>query len=784
MRKVIFFGLLFLSVCSLTAQDKNTFISGVIKNKDHRAVPEAYVYLKNTSHYTYPDNEGKYRLNLSKGTYELIVSAIGYKEIHQSITIEKGEELKLDFTLEEDEETVLDDVFIVSKSDLTKVQESSFNVAALDTEKLHNSSLDISDALDKVSGVKVRRSGGMGSDYNVMLNGFTGNHVKYFIDGVPMEGMNSAFQINNIPVNMAKRVEVYKGVVPLNLGSDALGGAINIITDEKRQNFVEASYSYGSFNTHKSFVNGVYTSKKGFRAQLTAYQNYSDNDYKVDGDIVDLENNQYTGDVRRVRRFHDRYKNYTIKGRLGFVNTSFADQLLVDFTYGDEYDEIQHPAYMKIAFGQKYTTSKTLMPGLVYKKDDLLIENLDVSLTANYNFGKSKNIDDSNRFYNWLGEYIEKDAKGEFNYSRRHFKNENASVNANINYTLKEKHAFTLNNVLNYFKRKDWDNAEPQATDNFPSETIKDILGAGYSFKPTEDWSISAFSKYYYNQVKEYADPNSSGSFEHIQASTEDLGYGLAGSYFITENLQLKTSYEKAFRLPTSRELFGAGNDFELGNPDLKSESSDNFNLGLNYTFFPAKKHLINIDGSFIYRDIKDFIRQVPDPSDGVLKPGNEASVKNRGVDIGLTYKYDQLFSVENNLTYQDLRNKLKYKTGKNVVSTIYNDRIPNLPYLYGNSTATLYLQDLLTKKDNFSISYHFNYIHNFDYSYESYGGVKIPTQVAHDIGIDYSLQNGRYNFSFLAGNILDEKLYDNFSLEKPGRHFSIKFRYFLDQFN
>jgi hypothetical protein len=47
----------------------------------------------------------------------------------------------------------------------------------------------------------------------LMLDGFSGKHVKIFIDGVPQEGVGSSFGLNNIPVNFADRIEVYKGVV-------------------------------------------------------------------------------------------------------------------------------------------------------------------------------------------------------------------------------------------------------------------------------------------------------------------------------------------------------------------------------------------------------------------------------------------------------------------------------------------------------------------------------------------------------------------------------------------
>ena len=43
-----------------------------------------------------------------------------------------------------------------------------------------------------VPGVKLRETGGMGSDMQLMLDGFTGKHVKIFIDGVPQEGAGTA----------------------------------------------------------------------------------------------------------------------------------------------------------------------------------------------------------------------------------------------------------------------------------------------------------------------------------------------------------------------------------------------------------------------------------------------------------------------------------------------------------------------------------------------------------------------------------------------------------------
>ena len=171
---------------------------------------------------------------------------IGHETFVESIIIEPGKEVNKNITLKGLE---LDEVIVLGKSRLQKINESAYNVVAIDTKDLYNSTLGVSSALDRISGVKIREVGGLGSETQVNLNGFTGKHIKLFMDGVPMEGAGSSFQINNIPIHLTERIEVYKGLVPIEFGADALGGAINIVTKKTNRSYMDASYSYGSFNT-------------------------------------------------------------------------------------------------------------------------------------------------------------------------------------------------------------------------------------------------------------------------------------------------------------------------------------------------------------------------------------------------------------------------------------------------------------------------------------------------------------------------------------------------------
>ena len=380
-------------------------VSGKVISKEKQEVVDfATVYLKGTTYGCTTNEEGIYHLHAPAGKYTLVVSAIGYETIEKPITLVHGERIKMNVMIAPSV-TELDEVVVVSNG-VSRVKRSAFNAIAVDTKEFQNSTKNLSDALAKAPGMKLRESGGVGSDMQLMLDGFSGKHVKIFIDGVPQEGVGSSFGLNNIPVNFADRIEVYKGVVPVGFGTDAIGGVINIITKKKRDRwFLDASYSYGSFNTHKSYVNFGQTFKNGFTYEINAFQNYSDNDYHVDAPVEDFETGRIDKDKRvRVKRFNDTYHNEAVIGKIGIVDKKWADRLMLGFTYSHMYKEIQTGVRQEIVYGEKHRKGHSLMPSLEYNKRDLLIKGLNVALTANYNKNATANIDTASYKYNWLGD--------------------------------------------------------------------------------------------------------------------------------------------------------------------------------------------------------------------------------------------------------------------------------------------------------------------------------------------------------------------------------------------
>lgn len=161
-------------------------------------------------------------------------------------------------------EVTLGEVTVMANG-VGRVKQSAFNTVAISTREMQNTTKNLSDALAKAPGLRLREAGGVGSDMSLMMDGLSGKHVKIFIDGVPQEGVGASFGLNNIPVSFADRIEVYKGVVPVGFGTDAIGGVVNVVTNRKYRGWhLDASYSYGSFNTHKSNISFSHTLNNGF----------------------------------------------------------------------------------------------------------------------------------------------------------------------------------------------------------------------------------------------------------------------------------------------------------------------------------------------------------------------------------------------------------------------------------------------------------------------------------------------------------------------------------------
>lgn len=671
---LVSFLVCFTGITSVYAQHRGdrqgrVIISGRVVSSDNGTIDLATIHLEGTPFGARTDGDGHYTISAPEGEYTISVSALGYKDAHRKIKVGGNGLQGLDFKLSPD--VIELNAVTVTATGVGRVKRSAYNAIAIDTRGMQNTTKNLSDALAAAPGVKLRESGGIGSDMQLMVDGFSGKHVKVFIDGVPQEGVGSSFGLNNIPVSFAKRIEVYKGVVPVGFGTDALGGVINLVTEKQpRRWFADASYSYGSFNTHKSYVHFGQALKNGFTYEVNAFQNYSDNDYRVDAPVKNFDTGSFNeAEKVRVRRFHDNYHNEAVVAKAGVTGKPWADRLMVGLTYSHMYKDIQTGVRQKTVFGEKHRYGHSLMPSLEYSKRNLLVEGLNVVLTANYNRNSTVNVDTARYQYNWLGERHELNSPGE-------------------------------------------------------------------------------------------------------------------QSYFILPELQVKLSYEKAYRLPTIEEMFG-DEDLESGDIGIRPENSDNLNLNISWSG-KMGDHSLYAEGSLVFRDTKDYIqRNVQDLSGGRENATytNYGKVLTKGYNLSVRYMFRNVLSVGGNFTQMDVRDNEKYQIGTAggaVENLGYKARISNVPYRFADYDVTFYWHRLGGRGNLLTLTYDSQYTHRFSYYPEIFGSVNdfyVPNQFAHNLTLSYSMKEGRYNFSLECRNFTNEKLYDNFSLQKAGRAFYAKFR-------
>ncbi len=767
----------YLCVGVLYAQQVAT-VKGRI-SAGEESIVGAVVQLKELKKYAVADAQGNFSLLVPyrKASYTFTIESMGYKTQEQTLIVAQPV-VVLNVVMEE-EITALTGITVEAITPIKQVEKSAYNVAAIDATKLTHLNSNAADMLGKASGVKVRETGGVGAESQINLNGFTGQHVRTFVDGVPISRASS-FQIGNIPTELIDRIEIYKGVVPVTFGSDALGGAVNIVTRRSNAQYANLSYTFGSFNTHKSTLNVGAPLTDNIGIELNAYQNYSDNSYKVLTHYLDLTKGIYSKDKQWFKRFHDRYHNEVIIGKVNIFKEPWADKLSFSLNYNQEYKQIQNANLMQIVFGGKYQTSYTYSTGIEYEKKNLL-KGLSFSVVGRYDLTTTNVVDEENRIYSWDGSYRIKPTKGEAMYQNTVFEGKTAYVAAHLDYWLSEKHFLQLTHTFSHYYRL----TKSQLFTPFSSDADfmdrinqKNITGLSYKYVPNDQWTVLAFGKYYAAKVTGPAVVSGHGYlsvYEDHTERTNALGVGIGSSYEFSKELLAKLSYEKSYRLPNDRELFGDG-DLEIGANQLRPEHSENLNVNLSWQP-ETNGHALLAEGGFALRYIQDYIiRNVA--STGAATSKNHGKVLTLGGDFTLRYFYQKTFSVGGNLSYMDMRNRERKNTN-GADSVTYGDRVPNMPYLFGSADATYTFDSLLTQDDGLTLGYNLAYTHEFFLSWQSEGAkITVPTQLSHDLSLTYTAPRNKYTLSLEVKNFTDALLYDNYSLQKAGRAFYVKASY------
>ena len=787
MKHLTFVFIFFLAVFGFSdalAQEL-AILSGKITSSDGHPVAQASLAIEGTSYGTYSNDNGSYRLELPEGTYTVVASFIGYESQKKSVKL-TGKKT-VDFILKE-ETVALKDVEVYAKSKSQKLREGAFAVNALDVKPVVNSLSNLNELVNRTSGVKVRQEGGVGSDYDLSINGMSGNSVRYFIDGVPLETKGSEVSLANLPVNIIDHIEMYKGVVPAYLGSDALGGAINIVTKKEKKNYLDMSYGIGSFHTHKADLNAqIVFPKSGVIVRPTVGVNYSKNDYTMKGvEVWDESVRKYVPSNRK--RFHDDYFSLLAQVEVGVTGKPWADDFFVTASYSKVDKELQTGSIQTKVYGMAERNGSAYNVSAQYRKKDFLLKGLQMHSMLSHTWDYSLTVDTAYRVYDWNGDYIES-SRNEITWremSLRHYKRPTTMFRSNWDYRFNPQHAVNLNYLVNRTGNDRYDEVDSSFE---PSNDVvcKHIIGLSYHQQLWQDkMENTFFVKDYVNHlnIRQTDLYWQTGSDKVKGESTGNYwGYGAGTRVSFWEPLALKASFEHSVRLPLARELLGNGSTI-YANTALNPEKSDNVNLGVFGTWHPGAGHVLYYEVNGFMRFVDDYIQAVVAEKEGMMQYQNVPAVHIKGLEGEVRYSWKRNLQCMANVSWQDARDQRKYKEdGK--LSATYLNRVPNRPWLFGAAEVNYTFHDVCRKNSSLRLETSYQWVHWYYLTWEAYGAkeskAQIPAQHVVNAGVTYSLENGRYNLSVSSDNIFDRLVYDHYKLQKPGRSFFLKFRVFLN---
>lgn len=680
--------------------------------------------------------------------------------------------------------TQLDELSVESEveAEQAKQAKKAETVATIDAAEMQNTSKTVSKAINSASGVKVRKSGGMGSEGKVNIRGMEGKNIKVLVNGVPVETQGN-LGLDDIPIDQIADIEVYKGYVPARFATDGAGGAINIITKKRPANSVDASYSFSSFNTHKASVTASHlidsiVGHAGLEVGVSGYFNHSDNDYEFTSPYMKSS----TGKDTTIVRDHDHYISYNVQAFANLMNAWF-DQVSLGASYGAFDKEIQGDANRIVE-----TKNEGYNFGATFGLDKKNIFVNDLNFGNHFSFGYSENkVIDTSRVHcrNWFTCDTAKKNVGELSTmglpKLRTVQAHDFNDLLNLDYQFIRNQFIYWNTLFRYHKEDPEDDFGTKMlgfnTAGYPGKTVSVTTGLSLedNFFDSRLQNLLGFKFHYLK-----ADISNTSTSRLQKATVEsndytDFGYDESLMFRIVKPLAVKGSYQHAVRLPTPDELFGDGVRVSAAT-NLKPEEADNFNVGLSLDLqeIPLVARF-RFDGDVFYSYYKNRIHYMGS-SQMSVPYFNMDPIRGWGYEGDVKLDVNEWILLGTNWTFQDLRN-IDYNAKQGILEDAI---IPNIPRFFMNYLAEFHMGDVINKNDFLKFWWSANYTDEYYYGWKisSRQSRKIEASFTQDLGIEYSVWDNKLAWSFEVDNFMDEIVYDKYGESKPGRTFATKIRY------
>ncbi|WP_129790436.1 TonB-dependent siderophore receptor [Sphingosinicella sp. CPCC 101087] len=475
----------------------------------------------------------------------------------------------------------------------------------------------VDEVLQRVPGVAITRSGGIGQNTQVRMRGFTTKHVLVMIDGIRLNNPSEAdnqYGLEHLFLDGVERVEVLRGPQSGLYGGDASAGVINIITRRPQGDpYLRISGMYGSHDSAQLTASSAgRLSDVGYSLGATYY--------RTDG--ISLASRP-PGNVER-----DGYENLTLSGR---VEWDVTETLRVEgwLQYIDSTNEVDNgflpadnpdglPAFLFQDSPGEVQTEQLF--GVVRAN----LETLDGRLTHTAQLS-----------------YVDASSLSLAPESRQESDGQTTEAAYYATYDLGAG-AYLLGGI----ERKREEGRFEQPTGG-GFATVNDSISETGLFATAH---LRLFQGAYLSGAIRHDDNELFGGNTTWRASG---AYNLPGAWLPGIGVKLRSSYGTGAEAPGLRQLLGSSPTFQ-GNPDLQPESSWMWDAGVDLRL---ASNLASLSLTYYRGKATDGIFNITDPATGISSPQNvDSPVRMRGIEVEMAVRPARWIDFTFNYTNMSVR--------------------------------------------------------------------------------------------------------------------------------
>ena len=246
------FYLLFLLLGISFAQDFK-FLGTILDIETKEPIIDANIVFIENDFGAASDINGNFSMtNLNRKKYEILISAIGYKDIKTTINLVSQD----NFIFELIPEPILTSALnVVGRFPSKHLPYFTQNISS---EKISDNNYQtMSELFRNIGGVDVQTAHDNGRNANFSIRGSSdykpggyNNRVLVLLDGFQISmPYSGSIDWNAMPLDFLDRVEVVKGPVSSLYGQNSMGGIINLVTKNYSDEFYNIKATVGSYDS-------------------------------------------------------------------------------------------------------------------------------------------------------------------------------------------------------------------------------------------------------------------------------------------------------------------------------------------------------------------------------------------------------------------------------------------------------------------------------------------------------------------------------------------------------